>query len=178
MINIIELTAAKIGDLHKANQPFDMIGRLELTLDGGRWQCSEILSATTQKQYPNYDGATPSDYIGSQDRIAYLAYDGDLCVGQILLAKTWNSYAHIEDISVARSHRGQGVGTALLAKACEWAKANNLAALSVECQDNNLLASRFFIKNGFEIGGVNTHLYAMLGEPYSTETAVFWYKKL
>ena len=179
MINIIELTAAKIGDLHRANQPFEIIGRLNLTFNNGRWEHSEDLTcATAEKQYPNYDGATPSDYIGSQDRIAYLAYDDDRCAGQLLLAKTWNGYAHIEDISVAKTHRGQGVGTALLAKACEWAKANNLAALSVECQDNNLLASRFFIKHGFEIGGVNTQLYAMLGKPYSTETAVFWYKKL
>ena len=101
-----------------------------------------------------------------------------LAVGQILIAKTWNDYAHIEDISVAEAYRGQGIGTMLLGKAETWAKTNNLNALSLECQDNNVLASRFYKKNGFVIGGVNTELYAMLGEPYASETAVFWYNKL
>lgn len=107
-----------------------------------------------------------------------LAYDDGECVGQILLAKTWNKYAHIENISVARAYRGQKIGSALLAKAEEWAKANRLDALSLECQDNNVLASRFYKKNGFCIGGVNTGLYSQLGEPYASETAVFWYKDI
>lgn len=177
MIKIVEMTHANMTDLNRANQPFDLIGRLDIRFENGRWTHSEVLSDTvTRKQYPNYDGADAEDYIVSPDRVAYLAYDGDQCVGQILLAKTWNKYAHIEDISVAEAYRGRGIGTMLLSKAQEWAKVKQLNALSIECQDNNVLASRFYAKNGFVIGGVNTHLYAMLGLPYAEEAAVFWYK--
>lgn len=179
MIEIVEMTISNKNDLNKANHPFDIIGRLDIWLVNGKWEYSEVLSDTvSRKQYPNYDGAEAEDYIASMDRVAYLAYDGENYVGQILIAKTWNNYAHIEDISVATAYRGQGIGATLLAKAETWAKAKNLNALSLECQDNNVLASRFYKKNGFTIGGVNTELYAMLGEPYANETAVFWYKKL
>lgn len=179
MIEIVEMTEANKNDLNKANQPFDIIGRLDIRFENGKWEYSEVLSnAVSRKQYPNYDGAEAEDYIDSSDRVAYFAYDGENCVGKILIAKTWNNYAHIEDISIAEVNRGQGIGTMLLAQAEKWAIANNLNALSLECQDNNVLASRFYQKNGFVIGGVNTELYAMLGEPYVNETAVFWYKKL
>lgn len=179
MIEIVELTVANKNDLNKANQPFDIIGRLNIRFENGKWEYSEVLSNTvSRKQYPNYDDADAEDYLASSCRVAYIAYDGENCVGQILIAKTWNVYAHIEDISVAEAYRGQGIGTMLLGKAETWAKTNNLNALSLECQDNNVLASRFYKKNGFVIGGVNTELYAMLGEPYASETAVFWYKKL
>ena len=177
MINIVELIAENKMDLNKANQPFDVIGRLDIKFEKGKWSYTEVLSDTVKsKQYPNYDGAEATDYISSPDRIAYLAYDGERCVAQIMIAKTWNRCAHIEDISVAKAYRGQGIGTELLAKAEEWAKANGLCALSLECQDNNVLASRFYKKNGFNIGGVNTKLYSQLGEPYASEAAVFWYR--
>ena len=179
MIKIVEMTISNKNDLNKANQPFDIIGRLDIRFENGKWEYSEVLSDTvSRKQYPNYDGAKAEDYISSTDRVVYFAYDGENCVGQILIAKTWNNYAHIEDISIAEDYRRQGIGATLLAKAETWAKANNLNALSLECQDNNVLASRFYKKNGFAIGGVNTELYAMLGEPYESETAIFWYKKL
>lgn len=178
MIKIVEMTITNKNDLNKANQPFDIIGRLDIRFENGKWEYSEVLSdAASHKQYPNYDSANAEDYISSTDRVAYFAYDGENCVGQILIAKTWNNYAHIEDISISEEYRGQGIGTMLLGESETWAKANNLNALSLECQDNNVLASRFYKKNGFAIGGVNTELYAMLGEPYANETAVFWYKK-
>lgn len=179
MIEIVEMTIANKNDLNKANQPFDIIGRLDIRFENGQWEYSEVLSdAASRKQYPNYDGAEAVDYIASMDRVAYFAYDGENCVGQILIAKTWNKYAHVEDISIAEAYRGQGIGSKLLVQAEVWVKANHLNALSLECQDNNVLASRFYKKNGFAIGGVNTELYAMLGEPYANEMAVFWYKKL
>ena len=175
---IKKLCIENISHINIANQPFQIIGKLKLYFSDGVWHFEEVLSEmVTEKQYPNYDGADAEDYISSVDRIAYLACDGDKCVGQILLAKAWNGYAHIEDISVAEEYRGQGIGTALLSKAEEWAKEQGLFALSLECQDNNVLASRFYKKNGFHIGGVNTDLYRMLGKPYEDEIAVFWYKK-
>ena len=176
MFNIVEMTNENKFSLHCANQPFDIIGRLDIRFNNGEWESSEVLFDTiTRKQYPNYNGTDTNDYINTNDRKTYFAFNGSECVGQILLSKSWNGYAHVEDLSVSEAFRCKGVGTLLLSKACEWAKDNGLSALSLECQDNNLYASRFLSKNGFVIGGVNTELYAMLGEPYASETAVFWY---
>ena len=176
-MKIEKLTLDNKHDLHTPNQPFDVIGCLELCFEKGKWSYCEVLSGTvTKKQYPDFDGALAEDYIKGNGRGAYLVYVEEKCVGQILLSKSWNKYAQIEDISVAQEYRGQGIGTALIKKAEEWAENNRLSALSAECQDNNILASRFLQKNGFMIGGVNTELYSALGEQYSTETAVFWYK--
>lgn len=170
------LTKERLADLHTANQPFDIIGRLDITYKDGKWYSEEMLSDTVfKKQYPNYDGAEPSDYIDSNDRAAFLAYENGACVGQILIASAWNRYAHIEDISIARAWRGKGIGTSLMDAAVEWTKKKKLCGLSLECQNNNLLASRFYKKYGMHIGGVNTKLYRHMGKPYDKETAVFWY---
>lgn len=166
-------------DLHVANQPFDVIGRLRLRLEDGVFLAEEVLcQTTTQKHYPNYDGATAEDYITSPDRAAFLAYLDGECVGQILLATSWNKYVRMEDLIVAARFRGQGVGTALLGKAKEWAREKGCEALSAECQDNNILAARFLKKRGFFIGGVDAALYKRLGQTYENETALFWYLPL
>lgn len=176
---IRRLTEDNQRDLYVSNTPFAVIGKLRVTFADGSWHTEEVLSETVmEKQYPNYDGAMAKDYLRDGDRAAYLAYSEGACVGQILLAKSRNGYAHIEDLCVTTARRGQGVGTALLETAEAWAREKGLEAFSLECRDNNVLASRFFKKHGFSVGGVNTALYAHLGKPYDTETALFWYKSL
>ena len=138
----------------------------------------KLSQAKTQKHYPNYDGATAEDYVTSPDRAAFLAYLDGECVGQILLATSWNKYVRMEDLSVAARVRGKGVGAALLERAKEWAREKGVEALSAECQDNNILAARFLKKHGFFIGGADAALYRNLGQPYEEETALFWYLPL
>ncbi|MBO7170195.1 MAG: GNAT family N-acetyltransferase [Clostridia bacterium] len=176
---ILPINEENKKDLHVANQPFDIIGRLKLRWEAGVFAYEEeLFDSVAQKHYPNFDGATATDYILSSDRAAFFAYLEGECVGQILLSTTWNEYVHIEDLSVAAPFRGKGVGSALLAQATAWAAEKGLCAFSAECQDNNLMASRFFAKNGFVIGGVDGALYKQIGPPYTSETAVFWYKTL
>ena len=173
------LTKERLADLNTANQPFEIIGKLNITYKNGTWNYKEVIfSAPIEKQYTNYDGATADNYINCDDRVAFLAYKNSVCVGQILIASAWTRYAHIEDISVAREWRGKGIGTSLMDAAVEWAKKKKLCGLSLECQDNNLLASRFYKKYGMHIGGLSTKLYRHMGEPYNKEIAVFWYLDL
>ena len=178
-IVILPMDEKNQKDLHVANQPFDIIGRLKLRwADGGFLYEEELSDSVTQKHYPNFDGATAADYITSSNRAAFLAYCDGECVGQILLSTSWNDYVRIEDLSVAVAFRRKGVGSALLAQATAWAAEKGLRAFSAECQDNNLIASRFFAKHGFSIDGVDVALYKQIGTPYASETAVFWYKTL
>ncbi|MCH5286907.1 MAG: GNAT family N-acetyltransferase [Christensenellaceae bacterium] len=171
-MEIVEITQHNLADLNKANQPFEMIGRIKPAFADGVWTYTEELYEQTRaKAYPN-DPLDYAAYLKDSDKTIFLAYSGAECIGQIVLKRDWNQYAFIEDICVAQSARGQGVGTGLIKKAIEWAKNANLIGLALETQDNNLLACRFYAKCGFVIGAVNTMLYRHLDHE---EYAVFWY---
>ena len=174
-MEIVELSLCNLNDINKANQPFEIIGKIIPTFANGKWTFTEeLVEQLYVKEYPN-DNGDYSGYIGNHDKTVFLAYiDGD-CIGQIILRKDWNKYAFVEDICVAKSSRGQGVGSALIQKAIIWAKGRGLCGLALETQDNNLLACRFYSKCGFEIGGVNTMLYQNFDKPWSDEMAVLWY---
>ena len=170
---IVELTAQRLSDMNRANEPFEVIGRVCPALFDGQWTYAEALDdVPSEKLYP-VDNVDYSAYIGSPDRIVYLAYDGDACVGQIVLRRDWNKYAFIEDIAVARAARGHGVGSALIGAAEAWARQAGLRGLALETQDTNVWACRFYRKQGFRLGGVNTELYRALG---SRDIALFWYR--
>lgn len=175
MTRIVELTEALLPDMNRANEPFEIIGRVCPALKDGQWSYTEALDERpSEKTYP-VDETDYRAYIGSPDRAVYLAYEGKACVGQIVLRRDWNRYAFIEDIAVARAARGQGVGTALMRAAEAWARKRGLAGLALETQDTNVWACRFYVRQGFALGGVNTALYRALG---SSETALFWYRRL
>ncbi|MDN4083132.1 GNAT family N-acetyltransferase [Paenibacillus polymyxa] len=84
-------------------------------------------------------------------------------------------FASIDRLIVLESSRGKGIGTALLNKAREWALQKGMQGFTLETQDVNLLACRFYLKNGFDIGAVDTMLYS--NSKYKDENAVFFYSK-
>ena len=171
-MEIVKINHQNLADINKANQSFEIIGKINPTYVGGIWTYTEeIYEQSYIKSYPN-DPCDYTVYINNPDKIVFFAYSGAECIGQIILKRDWNRYAFIEDICVAKSARRQGVGTALIQKAIEWAKNANLKGLALETQDNNLLACRFYAKCGFVIGAVNTMLYRNLD---NEEFAVYWY---
>ena len=171
-MKFVKISQQNFVDINKANQPFEIIGKIKPAFANGVWTYTEeIYEQSCMKAYPN-DTWDCGAYIDNPDKTIFLAYSGAECVGQIILKRDWNEYAFVEDICVAKSARGQGIGTGLIQKAIEWAKKSNLKGLALETQDNNLLACRFYAKCGFVIGAVNTMLYKNLD---NDEFAVFWY---
>ena len=149
-----------------------MCHRINPTFVDGDWTyAEEIYENPYIKQYPS-DSCDYAVYIDNPDKVVFFAYSNAECIGQIVLKRDWNLYAFIEDICVAKSARRQGVGTALIQKAIEWAEESELKGLALETQDNNLLACRLYTKCGFVIGAVNTMLYKNFD---NEEFAVFWY---
>ncbi len=118
---------------------------------------------------------TGHNTLNRADKIIFLAYQDNECVGQIQLRRDWNLYAFIEDISVAAKSRGSGIGTALMQQAVCWTKEKGLKGLALETQDNNLLACRFYAKCGMKLGAVNTMLYRNFPKPWCDEIALYWY---
>ena len=158
--------------MNKADQEFEIFGRIIPEFSGGMWTYTEeIYEDPYVKRYPD-DAPDYTEYIDDPEKAVFLAYDEKECVGQIVLLKNWNGYAFIEDICVAAASRKNGIGTALMRKAEEWAKDTRLKGLALETQDNNLAACRFYAKYGFVIGAVDTMLYRNSGD---REYAVFWY---
>ena len=173
---IKEITQQNLQDINKPNQSFPIIGKIIPVYLNGAWSFSECLfEKGYEKEYPS-DEEQWEDYINNPDKTIFFYYNNTDCVGQIRLRKNWNKYAYIEDIAVAKNHRKTGIGTKLVSKAIEWAKSNDLCGLMLETQDNNLLACRFYSELGFQIGAVDTMLYANF-DNISDEKAVFWYKK-
>lgn len=171
-MEIVKINQQNLKDMNKANQPFEIIGKISPTFDDGIWKYTEELyDQPYMKAYPD-DTWDYAAYINNPDKAIFLAYSDTECIGQIVLKRDWNQYAFIEDICVAKSTRGKGVGTALVQKAVQWAKSSGLKGLALETQDNNLLACRFYAKCGFMIGAVNTMLYRNFD---NNEFAVFWY---
>ncbi len=171
-MEIVKINQQNLADINKANQPFEIIGKIKPTFVDGIWTYKEeIYEQSSLKVYPS-DLCDYAVYIDNSDKTVFFAYSNAECIGQIILKRDWNRYAFIEDICVAKSARRQGIGSSLIQKAIEWAKISDLKGLALETQDNNLLACRFYAKCGFVIGAVNTMLYRNFD---NEEFAVFWY---
>ena len=167
------LTPDLLRYLPLPNDPFPLLGRLVPRYDGRTWTTREELwTVAEEKTYPP-DAFDPADYLTSPAKALFLALAGEECLGHIRLAEGWNGDCRVEDLAVRRPHRGRGVGTALMDAAKAWAAARALPGLTLETQDNNLPACRFYQKYGFTLGGMDTRVYR--NTPYREETALYFY---
>ena len=172
-IQLKRLEASLINQMNDTNDPFPIIGRIIPSYINGEWTYVEELDYEVKEiSFPD-DQIDWRDYIERDNRVVYLAMDNDECVGQIRLVKDWNQFAYIENIAVKMTYRKQGIGRMLLEKAERWAKEKELIGLSLEAQNDNLIACRFYRKEGFQLGGVDTmKQYANL----QIDLTLYWYK--
>jgi len=127
-----------------------------------------------EEKYRDVEEKEDSEYIDNPDRIRYLAWVGNQAAGRLSLTRNWNKYALIEDIAVDRKFRGLGIGRRLIDQAKRWAKSGGMPGLTLETQNNNVNACRFYQSCGFVLGGVDTRLYRGIDRGIN-ETALFWY---
>ncbi|WP_221032794.1 GNAT family N-acetyltransferase [Actomonas aquatica] len=85
----------------------------------------------------------------------FLAYDGSQAVGVAVCFLGFSTFAakpllNLHDVCVAPSHRGRGVGRALLAGAEEQARAEGCCKLTLEVLDQNHRALRTYLAAGFK----------------------------
>lgn len=172
-IQIIPLAWEQLGAMNRPNEPFLVVGRAKAAFADGKWTWTEeMFQAPYEKRYPD-EQLDYSLYINSPDRQVFLAYLAHQCVGQIRLKRNWNQYGLIEDISVLKDYRNNGIGKRLIAAAIQWAKAAGMPGLMSETQDINLVACRFYERCGFRLGGVDVMLYENLVD--KKEQALFLY---
>lgn len=118
----------------------------------------------------------PEDYttfIHNPEKVIFFADVDGKPAGKIKLVPWWNKFAYVEELVVSTKFRGKGVGRALMNRAIEWAKYQNFPGITLETQDNNVPACKFYEKCGFVLGGFDLYAYRNLSN--ASEIALYWY---
>ena len=118
----------------------------------------------------------PEDYttfIDNPQKVIFFADVDGKTVGQIKMVPWWNKFAYVEELVVDIGFRGRGVGHALMSRAIDWAKQQNFPGITLETQDNNVPACKFYEKCGFVLAGFDLNAYKNLEN--ASEIALYWY---
>ena len=89
----------------------------------------------------------------------------------------WHHAARVWNIAIGRAYRRQGLGRELMRRALAWARGENLRAVWLEAQTNNLPACRFYQAVGFKLCGIDDHFYSN-DDIGVNEVAIFWWHEL
>lgn len=146
-------------DINIPNEPFPLFGRMIPSYINEQWQYSIVRfeeDEICEMCFPdeNYDYDTLS-----KNSIFVGAYDGDKCVGLAILQHSMMKYMYLYDLKVNKDHRGLRVGKMLIDTSKDVAVNQGYRGIYTQGQDNNLGACLFYLKNGFIIGGLDTHIY-------------------
>lgn len=173
MFEIAQMDKSNVADVNDTNDYFSIYGRIVPIFQNGKWShTEELFEEIKETKFPD-DNLDWDEYINNEDKTIFFVYRLGMCVGQIRMVKQVNKFCYIENIAVIQPMRKSGVGTMLIEIAEKWAKEKGLSGLSLEAQDDNLAACRFYVKQGFEIGGIDTLVH--LNNP-NIDKAIYWYK--
>ncbi|MGO1931528.1 MAG: GNAT family N-acetyltransferase, partial [Ruoffia tabacinasalis] len=81
------------------------------------------------------------------------------CVGLAVFEHQWNKYMYLADLKVTKEYRRFGHGQELIKQGFIEAQSLGYKGLFTIGQDNNLGACKFYLNQGFEIGGFNNRDY-------------------
>lgn len=147
------------ADIRIPNEPFSLYGRMVPRYDGERWSYDTVRFPEEQigeMVFPD-EGY---DYDAMAETCIFVgAYEGEQCVGLAIYQHNWNKYLYLYDLKVNAAYRGQRIGERLIDAGRELARENGYRGVYTVGQDNNLGACSFYIRCGFEIGGLDTRVY-------------------
>ncbi len=152
----------------------ESVWQLELRRDVGQSTAMfrEVrLPRSIQVAYPRNPFALADDW--ATRSMMYTALIDQDIVGYIsLLERGMDSSVSVTDLVVNAATRRQGVGSALLASAQDWAAGRSLRRIILEMQSKNLPAIRLAQKFGCDFCGYNDHYYL------TQDVALFFAKAL
>lgn len=91
---------------------------------------------------------------------SFAAYEASRLIGFIIAEKRdWNNTCYISQLTVAASQRRKGTGAQLMAAMIAHARTLKVRLLELETQNTNVPAVNFYLKQGFQVSGVNLRLY-------------------
>lgn len=173
MISIKIINHEHREDINIPNEQFKLFGLMLPSYNNGKWDYTVINFPSenhTEMRFPdeNYDYDEMT-----KEHIFIGAYDGERCVGLAILKQEWFKYMYLYDLKVNSEYRGKGVGAMLIDKCKEIAIEQGYRGVYTQGQDNNLGACKFYLKCGFQIGGVNTFIYN--GTSQENKKDIFFY---
>lgn len=173
MITVRIIDREHKADINIKNESFILYGLMLPSYNNGKWAHTVINLPPenhTEMSFPdeNYDYDKMSE-----DHIFIGAYDGEKCVGLAIMRQDFFRYMYLYDLKVNSSYRRQGIGAMLIDKCKEVASQHGYCGVYTQGQDNNLGACQFYLKCGFEIGGINTHVYK--GTSQENKKDIFFY---
>jgi RimJ/RimL family protein N-acetyltransferase len=120
---------------------------------------AEHLPGIPRRDMPSLDAevAFIRSYLDPANATLLVAEEGGEILGNIgLLSGSLSELAHVGEfgISVARDHRGLGIGTALIASLEQWAPAHGIRRIEVRAFASNPGALRLYERLGYEREGV------------------------
>lgn len=128
------------------------------------------------KHYPAAEDRMAAE---GQSMIAVIRHETHRCiVAYLVMSRAWNHCTEVADVAVDRAHRRLGLARLLMDEAVRWSVEQDLPAIRLETQTNNVPACRFYERYGFKLGGFDRHLYDNIPDQTRPETALFWYLKL
>jgi streptothricin acetyltransferase len=162
------VSPAKYKIIHTESDA-EMVFRLELV----------TLETPYIKKYLHLDDETFEEY--EQTIAAGFSlgvYDADLLVGLALaMPWSWNQTFWVQEFHVAESHRGRGIGQALMQAVIEKARSAKCRIVLCETQNTNVPAIRFYRRMGFTLDGIDLSLYSNADYP-DNEIALFMKRKI
>jgi ribosomal protein S18 acetylase RimI-like enzyme len=115
---------------------------------------------------------------GADDGLALLAEHETLPVG-LLIAQPRHETGVLEviDLRIDYEHRRQGVATAMIFQAVNFARQRELRAVLAQVRTNNLPANQFLLKSAFDLSGLDTRRMSNHDVVKESATLV-WYAAL
>ena len=132
-----------------------------------------IRPVETYEKILSVDAEDYMTFIDNPQKVIFLADVAGKPAGQIKMVPWWNKFAYVEELTVDTEFRGKGVGYALMMRAVEWAKEQGFPGVTLETQDNNVPACKFYEKCGFVLAGFDLYAYRNLDN--ASEIALYWY---
>jgi N-acetylglutamate synthase-like GNAT family acetyltransferase len=115
---------------------------------------------------------------GIEEGLALVAEHESVVVASLIAQlQPSNSTFRLLDLRVDHDQRGQGVGSALLFQSIQQARDLGLRAVFVQTKTNNVSAAHFLLKRGFDLAGLDTHLYSN-HDLVKEAVTLFWYAAL
>ena len=109
--------------------------------------------------YP--DGYLDRYWIGGKDRL-YVAEDRDVVAFlSVEVHEEANLYIYLDDLSVTRDYRNQGIGSALIKEAESYATESQIPAVLFHVEKTNLDAYRLYQRLGYVVYRDDGHRYLM-----------------
>ncbi len=92
-----------------------------------------------------------------------LKNNGNIVGGLIVFINYNKKVASISHISIAKSHRGRGLGTFMIIKTIEFLKQKDIKKIELSTDAENEAAKRLYLKIGFKISGI---IYQLQGKHF------------